>query len=218
MTGATIVTTYPPKKNQTINDTYQTLCAHLMSLEELSSKKIKNVSQRSFELTCETFKYKPTDKDEIKTLNIFSDSDIESSVHIKMDDSSSCFETARTFQNILLATASTLNLRTRIESKGMRYRIDDFLIRASLVSQSNIPKGIFLEICYLPYAVLTHCIALIREFMANQIGFSDLKVAHHLGGLKKGASFTYKDVVFQYLEVFDEFRHSNSSSNLSQGV
>ena len=45
-----------------------------------------------------------------------------------MDDSSSCFETARTFQNILLATASTLNLRTRIESKGMRYRIDDFLV------------------------------------------------------------------------------------------
>jgi mediator of RNA polymerase II transcription subunit 20 len=141
------------------------------------------------------------------------------------------------FDLLLLKLGNVYSKKFKIESKGSRFEIGDFLVRLNdLVATSRIKtghltfqvklgivsvagsfKGILVEVEYLPCVDVQSCWGLLCEFMQ---GFLGSVVSNQVPpSLKKkpGDLYTPVDTIQQYLEHFIAFRKSTSlQSNRQQ--
>ncbi|XP_045616599.1 mediator of RNA polymerase II transcription subunit 20 isoform X3 [Procambarus clarkii] len=107
----------------------------------------------------------------------------------------------------------------KIESKGAKYEIGDFLVKIGTVTMSGHYKGILVEVEYLPCVTPALCWSLIREFMQSFMG-SCVKptpptyLQNHYNDIH-----TAQDTVRQYVEKFNEFREGpNFGGSQSSGT
>lgn len=115
----------------------------------------------------------------------------------------------------------------KIESKGPRFEIGDFLVKLGSVtmSQNQNFKGILLEIDYRPCLVPFFCWDLIKEFLQGFLGHNAPATipAYFLNTLPSNinpnqhyqrVNDTYQpiDTVQQYLEHFNNYRKQSSQT------
>ena len=93
----------------------------------------------------------------------------------------------------------------RIESRGQRYELWDFIIKIGSVSLASNFKGILVEIEYLPCVVASDCWNLMKEMAQSIVGnVADTPPVYFKS--KTDPIYTPSDTVNQYLEHFNNFR------------
>ncbi|KAH3881709.1 mediator of RNA polymerase II transcription subunit 20-like [Dreissena polymorpha] len=99
----------------------------------------------------------------------------------------------------------------KIESKGPRFEISDFVIKIGSVSMASNFKGILVEVEYCPCAIPAECWDLMREMMQSFMGtVADTPPA--IVKSKKDQFYTPADTINQYLEHFTNFRKATVAS------
>merc|ERR1711899_613379 len=131
------------------------------------------------------------------------------------------FTTDYLFDLLLLKLSSVYQKNKqnqKIESKGNRYEIGDFVVKLGIVSVTGSVKGILVEVEYLPCLVVQSCWSLIIEFMQgflgsvvpNQIPAYLKQKTEQSGG--NSSVYTPSDTTHQYLECFANFRKGINTS------
>ena len=70
---------------------------------------------------------------------------------------------------LMLKLSNAYQKKVKIESKGPRFEIKDFLVKLGSVSIQGAFKGILVEVEYCPGLVPNTCWGLISEFMQGMI-------------------------------------------------
>ncbi|MCL4129992.1 UNVERIFIED_CONTAM: hypothetical protein GTU68_060801 [Idotea baltica] len=101
----------------------------------------------------------------------------------------------------------------KIESKGYRFEIGDFLVKVGSVTMSNGQyKGILVEVEYLPCLVPDQCWTVLKEFMQSFMGSCGPTEAPKYIQNRFHELYRPQDTVLQYLEKFNEFREGTSTA------
>jgi len=124
------------------------------------------------------------------------------------------FTTDYLFDLLLLKLSSVYQKNKqnqKIESKGNRYEIGDFVVKIGIVSVTGSVKGILVEVEYLPCLVVQSCWSLIIEFMETYIGRISKDVPYQLQKQIDECSdklykYTPADTTHQYLNHFSNYR------------
>ncbi len=113
------------------------------------------------------------------------------------------------FDLLLLKLSNSYQKKLRIESKGPRFEIKDFIVKLGIVSVAGSYKGILVEVEYLPCCSLQTCWTLLIEFMQ---GFLGSVVSNQVPQLLKprfNEIYSPVDTINQYLEHFNTLRKGN---------
>ncbi|CAB4055440.1 MED20 [Lepeophtheirus salmonis] len=121
------------------------------------------------------------------------------------------------FDLLLLKLSNIYSKKSKIESKGHRFEIGDFLVKLGVVSSAGSFKGILIEVEYLPCSVISSSWNLIVEFMQ---GFLGSTVPTEIPSCIKskespGEMFSPLDTIQLYLEHFGNLR--KVTTNLAAG-
>ncbi|KAL1416131.1 hypothetical protein MTO96_006400 [Rhipicephalus appendiculatus] len=83
-----------------------------------------------------------------------------------------CLVADITFDMLMLKMAGIYSAKksTKIESRGPRYEVADFLVKVGSVSMGPSFRGILVEVEYLPCVVPSSCWDLMREFLQGFMG------------------------------------------------
>jgi len=127
------------------------------------------------------------------------------------------FTTDYLFDLLLLKLSSVYQKNKqnqKIESKGNRYEIGDFVVKLGIVSVTGSVKGILVEVEYLPCLVVQSCWSLIIEFMETYIGKVSKYMPNHLKEKIyqfniKPYEYTPVDTTQQYLDHFMSYKKNS---------
>jgi len=97
----------------------------------------------------------------------------------------------------------------KIESKGSRYELADFLVKIGSVSVGPSFRGILVEIEYQPCSIPSSCFELLKEFVHGVLRKSLTAVPPYLQN-RMDQVYTPTDTVHQYIEHFNNFRKVTS--------
>ncbi|MEN2498322.1 MAG: mediator complex subunit Med20 [Marteilia pararefringens] len=185
-------------------------------MEEISNQMHSRVNEspREFTVSCENVNFNLFNEEKQKMCTILNDSDKPDISFIRTGDSSNCYKVASNFRQLISSISDEVRTRSQIEAKGRRYVIDDFLIRASLVYQSNTPKLLLIETQYMPCSYLPICIPIVKEFIISRLQLDDMTISQHLNNIKY-LKFTYSDIILQYKEIFDHSRRATGVDPVS---
>ncbi|XP_066963902.1 mediator of RNA polymerase II transcription subunit 20 isoform X2 [Macrobrachium rosenbergii] len=104
----------------------------------------------------------------------------------------------------------------KIESKGAKYEIGDFVVKIGTVTMSGHYKGILVEVEYLPCSVPNLCWSLMREFMQSFMGSCVSATAPAFLQNRNLELYTPQDTILQYVEKFTELRDGTTNPPPSQ--
>lgn len=98
----------------------------------------------------------------------------------------------------------------KIESRGQRYEVGDFIIKIGSVSLASNFRGILIEVEYCPCIILNECWNMMKELLQSMVGNSaetpPLVLKH-----KPDTVYTPSDTILQYLDHFNNFRKAVSA-------
>lgn len=208
--GVTILQSYPVPADKTAPQVI-----------ELLQKRIINLGANptgQFLVDCETYYSSPAIASPPKTLNILHNSEQPATVFSVLENQNKTisFTSDTLFDLLLLKLSNVYSKKFKIESKGSRFEIGDFLVKLGIVSVAGSFKGILVEVEYLPCSVIQSCWGLLCEFMQ---GFLGSAVSSQLPpALKSKATefFSPVDTIQQYLEHFNAFRKNAMLGQLSR--
>lgn len=126
------------------------------------------------------------------------------------------------FDLLLLKLEKFYQKKLKIESKGARYELRDFVVKLGIVTAASSVKGILIEVEYLPCVGINACWDLINEFAQSFIG-SEVsgQLKPYLKDKTPNEVYTPADTIHQYLEHFITFRKTGllgGSSQQQQGA
>uniref|UniRef100_A0A1B6ML18 Mediator of RNA polymerase II transcription subunit 20 n=1 Tax=Graphocephala atropunctata TaxID=36148 RepID=A0A1B6ML18_9HEMI len=104
----------------------------------------------------------------------------------------------------------TSKKQTKIESKGPRFELGDFLIKLGSVTMSQNFKGILVEVEYRPCVIPASCWELLREFLQGFLGSSVQSLPPQYLQNRMNDVYQPLDTVHQYLEHFSMYRKTTS--------
>jgi len=110
------------------------------------------------------------------------------------------------FDLLMLKLRDSYQKKVKIESKGPRFEIKDFLVKLGSVTIQGAFKGILVEVEYCPGLVPNTCWGLISEFMQGFLGSCVSSAPPAYIKPKGNEMFTATDTIQQYLEQFNLFR------------
>lgn len=93
----------------------------------------------------------------------------------------------------------------RIEAKGQRYELGDFILKVGSVTLAGSFKGIVVEVEYCPCVVAADCWGLMKELLQSVIGSLAESPPPNLKSQQDGI-FSPSVTMSQYLEIFNNFR------------
>jgi len=140
------------------------------------------------------------------------------------DKSRITFTSDTLFDLLLLKLSSVYQKKLKIESKGSRFEIGDFVVKLGIVTASGSVKGILVEVEYLPCVRVQACWSLVTEFAQGFLGSvvtNQLPPYLSRKALHKNPAeiYTPADTIHQYLDQFVSFRKTtNLSSTGNQGT
>lgn len=99
----------------------------------------------------------------------------------------------------------------KIESKGPRYELGDFIIKIGSVSLASNFKGILVEVEYCPCSIPAECWNLMKELMQSFMGSVVENMPTQVKN-KLDDMYTPSDTINQYLEHFNSFRKTTATT------
>lgn len=98
--------------------------------------------------------------------------------------------------------------QTKIEAKGPRFEVGDFIIKLGSVTMAQNFKGILIEVEYRPCFVASLCWELIREFLVGILNLPIPKALPVYFSVPNRPMDVYNpiDTIQQYLEHFTNYR------------
>jgi len=121
------------------------------------------------------------------------------------------------FDLLLLKLEKFYQKRLKIESKGTRYELGDFVVKLGIVTAASSVKGILIEVEYLPCVGVHACWDLITEFAQGFIGSEVTgQLKPYLKEKNPNEVYTPADTIHQYLEHFITFRKTGLTNSQQQ--
>ncbi|XP_003745842.1 mediator of RNA polymerase II transcription subunit 20 [Galendromus occidentalis] len=102
----------------------------------------------------------------------------------------------------------TTKIGTKVECKGPRYQVEDFILKIGTVTIGTSARGLLVECEYQPCAVTASCWELMRELMEPLLGLPLNQPVQYLA-LRMREIYTPVDTIQQYMEHFNALRKSN---------
>lgn len=98
--------------------------------------------------------------------------------------------------------------QTKIEAKGPRFEVGDFVIKLGSVTMAQNFKGVLIEVEYRPCFVASLCWDLIREFLVGILNIAIPKAMPQYFMMPNRSMdvFSPIDTIQQYLEHFTNYR------------
>ncbi|XP_018010486.1 mediator of RNA polymerase II transcription subunit 20 isoform X1 [Hyalella azteca] len=105
----------------------------------------------------------------------------------------------------------TAKKNLKVETKGTRFTVSDFIVKIGSVSMSSGQyKGILVEVEYLACSVPALCWPILREFLQSFMGFCVSSQPPPYLQARFQQVQGPQDTMQQYLEKFNEFRESSA--------
>jgi mediator of RNA polymerase II transcription subunit 20 len=121
------------------------------------------------------------------------------------------------FDLLLLKLSNVYSKKLRIEAKGPRFEIGDFLVKLGIVSVAGSGKGILVEVEYLPCQVAQSCWGLMIEFMQGFLGSVVTSQVPPYLKSKFNDKYSPVDTIHQYLEHFNVLRKGGNPNQITSG-
>lgn len=198
------VAQWPVTENRTVPQAVEILTKRL---DALGATKTGN-----FGVDCETYQSLPT-MVPAKFIHVMHNKEQPYTCYA-VTDNRTCLVCENSFEAIMqrLKGFYMPKKTARIESKGTRYEMGDFIIKIGIVSLGPHARGVLVEVEYTPCVIIVDCWPLMMEFMQGFMGAQCTPTVHPLLANKQDLPFTPKDTVFQYLEQFENFVKRGSST------
>lgn len=219
--GVTILHPFPIVENKTGSGTIDFLTKRLLAL---------GASQTGgFLVDCETFQSIPQ-MGNPKAVHVLHNSEHPASVFSILDTGIKQIPlVADSLFDLLILKMQpvyTSKKQTKIESKGPRFELGDFVIKLGSVTMSQTFKGVLVEVEYRPCVIASNCWDLIREFQQGFMGphvpsslpafFNSTSIsANHT---KQNDVYQPMDTIQQYLEHFSNYRKQTKISVALSGT
>lgn len=171
-----------------------------------------------FLVDCETFQSVPQ-MGPPKTVHVLHDSEYPASVFSILDTGTKQIPLIADalFDLLILkmTPAYTSKKQTKIESKGPRFELGDFVIKLGSVTMSQTFKGVMVEVEYRPCVIASNCWELIREFLQGFMGshvpnaipaYFTTQSLMNPNHTKQNDIYQPIDTIQQYLEHFGNYR------------
>ncbi|XP_049527821.1 mediator of RNA polymerase II transcription subunit 20 isoform X1 [Dermacentor silvarum] len=180
---------------------------------ELLQKRLETlgaVREGIFTVDCETY-YSAPNLNPSHSVNIIHDTEHPATCFALLD-TGMCLVADITFDMLMLKMAGIYSSKksTKIESRGPRYEVADFLVKVGSVSMGPSFRGILVEVEYLPCVVPSSCWDLMREFLQGFMGSAVQGPPQYLQG-RMNELYNPVDTVQQYMEHFNNFRRASAT-------
>ena len=121
------------------------------------------------------------------------------------------------FDYLLLKLSNVYQKRLKIESKGSRFEIGDFVVKLGIVTANSSVKGILVEVEYLPCVSVLTCWNLMHEFTQGFLGsVVSNQIPPYLKQKNPNEVYTPADTIHQYLDHFIALRKSSMQNQPAQ--
>lgn len=208
--GVTILQPFPIQENKTGAATIDFLTKRLLALGAIPCGQ--------FLVDCETFHSVPQ-MGNPKAVHVLHSSEYPASVFSILDNGTKQIPlVADSLFDLLILKmqpAYTSKKQTKIESKGPRFELGDFVIKLGSVTMSQTFKGVMVDVEYRPCVIAANCWELVREFMQGFMGsqvsnaipaFFNTHSLNNANILKLNDVYQPIDTINQYLEQFSIYR------------
>lgn len=215
--GVTILHPYGIPDNKTGSGVIEMLSKRLFTLGAQQSG--------AFLVDCETFQSIPQ-MGNPRVVHVLHNSEHPASVFSILDNGTKQIPlVADSLFDLLIlkmTPAYSSKKQTKIESKGPRFELGDFVIKLGSVTMSQTFKGILVEVEYRPCVIASNCWELIKEFMQGFMGSSVPNTiptyftvpSHNIQNhTKQNDIYQPMDTIQQYLEHFGNYRKQTKSLN-----
>jgi len=199
--GVAVLQAYPPPADKTVQQAVEILQRRILNLGATHTGQ--------FLVDCETyFSTQTSGHVPPKTLNVLHNSEQPATVFSVLENANKTvvFTSDTLFDLLLLKLTNVYSKKFKIESKGARFEIGDFLVKLGVVSAAGSVKGILVEVEYLPCSVLQSCWGLIAEFMQGFLGGSFSNQIPPMLKPRMNDNFSPVDTTKQYLDHFNALR------------
>lgn len=163
------------------------------------------VKTGNFTVDCDTY-YSTPNIQPPRALNIFHTTEHPASCFALLDNGT-CLVADNSFDMIMMTLGSvyTSKKSNKMEFRGPRYILSDFVVKVGACSVGPSVRGIIGEIEYGPCLVPNNCWDLIKEFAQGFLGGTVTQPQQYLQG-KMNEIYTPVDTIQQYHEHFNNFR------------
>ena len=190
---------------------------------EIIQKRIVNLGANhtgQFQVDCETYVSSNTLGGPQRNLHVLHNSEHPATVFSILEHSERriTFTSDTLFDLLLLKLSNIYSKKLRIESKGPRFEIGDFLVKLGVVSVGSSFKGILVEVEYLPCQVVQSCWGLMIEFMQGFLGSVVTNQVPPYLKSKFNDKYSPVDTIHQYLEQFNILRKAGNPNPLVTGT
>ncbi|XP_023344346.1 mediator of RNA polymerase II transcription subunit 20 [Eurytemora carolleeae] len=197
--GVAVLQSYPVPSDKTGQQVIETLTRRIMNLGASPAGQ--------FVVDCEVYNSLPH-LGQNKNLYILHNSEYPATVFSVIESQNKTVSiTTDSLFDLLMLKLSTGNQyyskKIKIESKGPRFEIKDFLVKLGSVTIGGTVKGILVEVDYLPGIIPGTCWGLLAEFMQGFLGSCVSVVPPAYIKSKATEAFSPVDTVQQYLEQFN---------------
>lgn len=200
--GVAVLQSYPIPADKTGTQTIELLTRRIMNLGATAAGQ--------FVVDCEVYNSLPH-LGQNKNLYILHNSEYPATVFSVIESNNKTVSlTSDTLFDLLMLKLSNsyYQKKIKIESRGPRFEIKDFLVKLGSVTIGGNLKGVLVEVEYFPGVVPGTCWPLIAEFMQGFLGSCVSTVPPPYIKTKASESFTPVDTIQQYLEQFNNARKS----------
>jgi mediator of RNA polymerase II transcription subunit 20 len=175
---------------------------------EMLQKRVENlggVKVGTFCVECESY-YSVPNINPQRCVHIIHTTEFPASC-FALSDTGSCLVADLLFDALMskMAGIYTPKKATRIEARGQRYEVTDFMVKIGSVSIGSSFKGILVEVEYQPCSVPSSCWDLMKEFVQGFMGPCLQTVPPYLQN-KFNDMASATDTIHQYMENFNNFR------------
>ncbi|XP_065337135.1 mediator of RNA polymerase II transcription subunit 20 [Cloeon dipterum] len=205
--GVTILLSYPVPENKTGPQTAELLIKRIGALGAVQSGQ--------FLVDCETFSSGPTMGGPPRTVHVLHNSEQPAAVFALLESPGPPPKTvplvADGLFDLLMLKMSSIyasKKQTRMEARGTRFEIADFLVKIGTVTMSSNFKGVLVEVEYRPCFIAGNCWELMREFMQSFLGSVVQNTPPPYFQVHNRLNDVYQplDTIQQYLDHFASYR------------
>ncbi|XP_038045593.1 mediator of RNA polymerase II transcription subunit 20-like [Patiria miniata] len=196
--GVTCVCQWPVTESRTVQQTVEMLTRRI---EVLGAVKTGN-----FCVDCETYQSSVPTINSTKLVHLMHNSE-QPLTCFSITDTGAFLVADNHLEGIMqkLKGFYTPRKSARVESKGQRFELGDFLVKVGIVSIGPHTKGILVEVEYTPCIIVSDCWNLLSEFMQSFMG-NQLPSMPTTLLAKQDLPVTPVDTMIQYLEHFNNFK------------
>ncbi|RZF34181.1 hypothetical protein LSTR_LSTR003591 [Laodelphax striatellus] len=202
--GVTVLQQFPMGENKTGPQTIEFLTKRVVALGA--------VQCGQFLVDCETYMSVPA-LGTPRTVHVLHNSEQPASVFSLLETGTKTIPLVADglFDLLMLKMTPiyTSKKQTKVESKGPRFELTDFVIKLGSVTMSQNFKGILVEVEYRPCVVPANCWELLREFLQGFLGTCVQNIPPQYLQNRMNDIYQPMDTIHQYLDHFTMYRKAS---------